>query len=156
MSRSARIDQDALIRNWPALFAATPLGEEFVKRDTQLEIELRHLDAWRLEQLAPRFRCTAAGVVLQVLFEFVYGYYALARMCRERSGLFKGFPSVDPAPWSSLEIDDRGFASLAMPIRLRTDLEAMARPEGLSGAQLAGLIIQRYLDGHLPDALGEK
>lgn len=145
-----RIDPDAMRKTWPVLYeAGTPKETEFVLRDAEVVIAQNGIDSQEIEKLAGRFRCTSAGLVLQIVFEFVYGSYLLTGMRRTRTGLFKGFPATDPAPWSSFEPDAQGLFRIAVPHRLRVDLDSLAERQGIETEQLAGLLVRRYMEGHL-------
>ena len=146
---TTRFDANVLELAWPDLAEPVPANKEFVCRDAGLAIVIDDDTLHSLSDLASSFQCSIAGLVLQVLFEFSYGHYLMTRMRREKDGLYKGFPSSDPAPWSSFDRGGDGRVWLAMPRRLHVDLDVMAQRENLDVEDLAGLILRRYAHGHL-------
>lgn len=148
MKRTPRIDQDAYVKEWPLLFETeTPTGKDFVDRADELVVDLSQSDLDRVKAMANRYNSTLAGLILQILFEFLYGYYLLAKMRRQKFGLFKDFPPADPAAGTDFSLHDE-LLRLRVPRRLWLDLEAIAQREGVERHDLAGLIVRRYVEGH--------
>lgn len=150
MKRRPRIDQDAHLAQWPLLFeTGMPAGKDFTQREDELLIQLDEAWVEKLAAMARRYGSSPAGFSLLILFDFLYGYYLLARMRREKFGLFKGFPAHDPTLGTAFSIDAEQCLHLMVPRRLWLDLESIAQRQNLPLPELAGLIIQRFLEGHL-------
>ena len=150
MSRTPRVDPDAWQAEWPVLFEdGMPDVVDYIRRDGRMQLAMEGIDAEELEAFASYFLCTPSGLLLLILFEYVHGSYVLSKMRRERIGLFKGIPSVDPAPWSTFMIDEDRIAHFSAPARLVSDLADMATSQGLAPSALTNRIVRRYLDGHL-------
>lgn len=143
------MNQDAHIKEWPFLFEKeTEAGKNFIDRADELVVDLIQSDLEQLKAMSSRYSSTLPSLVLQVLFEFFYGYYLLAKMRRERFGFFADRPLNDPAAGTPFTLDDNNQLLLMVPHRLWLDLDAIAQREGIERHILAGLIVRRYVEGH--------
>lgn len=143
-----RVDADALPTRWPLLVDSTS-EDDFVLREAVLQLQLDQVDTQSLKTLSARFGLTEAGLVLQAIMVFVHGRYLLVRMRRDRTGLFKGFPGDDPAPFSAPMSSAAGSIELELPHRLLIDLDSLAKRQSRSASALASIALHRFLSGHL-------